>query len=175
MGARFPRLPTRRPDQPARDPSAARPNWRQRLRALLAPEGWGADIHGFVPGSRSPVAEPTVGEVLILARRLIEHEDRWIKGHYATLDGRHCAVGALRAAALRLDARRIGRSAQDHLRDLSRARGFRSIEQMNDHLSDAEALDAFDTAIRSAENRRPDPPPFFTRKPGFSLPASRPR
>jgi hypothetical protein len=135
------------------DPSAARPNWRQRLRALLAPEGWGADIHGFVPGSRSPVAEPTVGEVLILARRLIEHEDRWIKGHYATLDGRHCAVGALRAAALRLDARRIGRSAQDHLRDLSRARGFRSIEQMNDHSSHAEVLDVFDTAIRSAENR----------------------
>ena len=123
------------------------------MRALFAPEGWGGEIHSFVPGSRSPVAEPTVGEVLLLARHLIEHEDRWIKGHYATLDGRHCAVGALRAAALRLDARRIGRSAQDHLRDLSRARGFRSIEQMNDHSTHAEVLDVFDTAIRSADQR----------------------
>ncbi|MBV9654799.1 MAG: hypothetical protein JOZ42_09580 [Acetobacteraceae bacterium] len=135
------------------EPSPARSTWRQRLRSLFAPEGWTGDIHGFVPGTRSPVTEPTVGEVLLLARRLIEHEDRWIKGHYATLDGRHCAVGALRAAALRLDARRIGRSAQDHLRDLSRARGFRSIEQMNDHSSHAEVLDLFDAAIRSADHR----------------------
>ncbi len=133
--------------------STTRQTWRQRLRALFTPEGWGGDVHAFVPGRSSPAAEPTVGEVLILARRLIEHEDRWIKGHYATLDGRHCAVGALRAAALRLDARRIGRSAQDHLRDLSRARGFRSIEQMNDHSTHAEVLDVFDTAIRSADHR----------------------
>lgn len=138
--------------EPGNNP-ATELGWRQRVRALFHSSRWTADINGFVPSVKPATAEPTVGQVLLLARTLIENEDRWIKGHYATLDGRHCAVGALRAAALRLDARRIGRSAQDHLRDLARARGFRSIEQMNDHSTHAEVIGLFDSAIASADRR----------------------
>jgi len=128
-------------------------NWRKRFRSLLRLEAWRDDIQSFLPSARPAVTEPTVGQLLITARGMIEQEGRWIKGHYATLDGRHCAVGALRAAALRLDARRVGKAAHDVLRDVARDRGFRSIEQMNDHSSHAEVIAAFDIAIVSAERR----------------------
>lgn len=134
---------------------AARHGWLKRLASFLSAERWTADIQAFVPVSRPATGDLTVGTVLTLARALIDHEDRWIKGHYATLDGRHCAVGAVRAAALRLDARRQGRNAQDHLRELARAQGFRSIEQMNDHSTHAEVIGLFDRAIETADRRTP--------------------
>jgi len=143
---------------PIADAASATPipggsKWRKRLRSLLRLEAWRDDIQAFLPGVRPAVAEPSVGYLLITARGMIEQEARWIKGHYATLDGRHCAVGALRAAALRLDARRVGKTAHDVLRDVARERGFRSIEQMNDHSTHAEVIAAFDTAIVAADRR----------------------
>jgi len=123
------------------------------LRSLLRLEAWRDDLQAFLPASRPAVAEPTVGHLLITARGMIEQEGRWIRGHYATLDGRHCAVGALRAAALRLDARRVGKMAHDVLRDVARQRGFRSIEQMNDHSTHSEVIAAFDTAILTTHSR----------------------
>jgi hypothetical protein len=140
-------------DAPSATPVSNLPKWQQRLRNLLQFEAWRDDIQFFLPVTRPTPVEPTVGQLLITARGMIEHESRWVKGHYATLDGRHCAVGALRAAALRLDARRIGKAAHDVLREVARDRGFRSIEQMNDHSTHAEVVAAFDTALMAAEHR----------------------
>ena len=140
-------------DAPSTTPTPNSSQWRKRLRSLLRLESWREDIQAFLPGARPAEVEPTVGQLLITARGMIEQEGRWIKGHYATLDGRHCAVGALRAAALRLDARRVGKAAHDVLRDVARERGFRSIEQMNDHSSHAEVIAAFDKAIVATERR----------------------
>ena len=140
-------------EAPSATPTPSGSSWLKSLCSLLRLDAWRDDFQSFLPNARPAVAEPTVGQLLITARGLIEQEGRWIRGHYATLDGRHCAVGALRAAALRLDARRVGRAAHDVLRDVVRERGFRSIEQMNDHSTHAEVIGAFDTAIQLAERR----------------------
>jgi len=109
-------------DSPSTPSSPSGSGWLNSLRALLRLEAWRDDFQKLLPGSRQAAPEPTVGQLLITARGLIEQEGRWIRGHYATLDGRHCAVGALRAAALRLDARRVGRVAHDMMRDIVRER-----------------------------------------------------
>jgi hypothetical protein len=139
-------------DAPA-SPTPPATGWRKLLRSLLRVDDWPEDFHNFVPGTRPSVPEPSVGQLLLTARDLIDQEDRWIKGHYATLDGRHCAVGALRASALRLDARRVGKAAHDVLRDVARERGFRSIEQMNDHSTHLQIITAFDAAISTVQRR----------------------
>jgi len=128
------------------------PRWSDRLRRLFGLRARRSDGKGFL-AFREPAPEPTVGTILLTARSLIENEERWIKGHYTTLDGRHCAVGALRAAALRLNGRRVGKGAQDALREVARHRGFRSIEQMNDHSTHEDVISAFDAAIMAVDRR----------------------
>jgi hypothetical protein len=63
-------------------------------------------------------------------------------------------VGALRAAAKRLEDPSIAWSAHALLIDVARSRGFTNVETMNDRSSHAAVLAVFDQAIRTAERAR---------------------
>ncbi|HEY1934189.1 MAG TPA: hypothetical protein VGG99_19450 [Acetobacteraceae bacterium] len=95
----------------------------------------------------TPSSDATTIQVLGLARSLIQDERHWIQRRYETLDGRRCAVGAVRAA-VRLLGLRMGPIDPHHaLLMVAVARGFTDIEKMNDHSSHAQIVSAFDEAI----------------------------
>ena len=95
----------------------------------------------------APSATRRTIQVLGLARSLIQDERHWIQRRYETLDGRRCAVGAVRAA-VRLLGLRIGPIDPHHaLLMVAVSRGFTDIEKMNDHSSHAQVVSAFDDAI----------------------------
>lgn len=96
------------------------------------------------------VAETSPAQLLRMARALIELESQWVQGHYSTLRGRHCAMGAMRAILRRVNSRRAGDQAVALLRGVAEARGFRSVEEMNDQSSHAIVLSSFDEAIAIA-------------------------
>jgi hypothetical protein len=95
----------------------------------------------------APSGEATTIQVLGLARSLIQDERHWIQRRYETLDGRRCAVGAVRAA-VRLLGLRAGPIDPHHaLLMVAVSRGFTDIEKMNDHSSHSQIVSAFDDAI----------------------------
>ena len=98
---------------------------------------------------------PAVGtvQVLRLARSLIEDERHWIQRRYETLDGRRCAVGALRCATRLMALRSLHSDAHSLLLEVAVGRGFTDIEKMNDHSSHGQVVAAFDTAIARAQVR----------------------
>jgi len=99
--------------------------------------------------SRSERAIATVG-LLQDAKALIENPRNWAQAKYATLSGRRCAVGALRAAGSRVDDPNLAWRAHDLLMRVARSRGFSSVEAMNDRSSHAGVLALFDEAIALA-------------------------
>jgi hypothetical protein len=102
----------------------------------------------FLPRS----VEAAVPELPGAARDLIS-EDKWANGRLRTRDGGFCALGAiLQVSALGL-GRRARQRALAHLRFVARQRGFWTVEMMNDASTHAEALAAFDEAVRLAEAR----------------------
>jgi hypothetical protein len=116
------------------------------------------------PGSRGlpielPIAVPPDSpnaatlQVLRLARTLIEDERHWIQRRYETLDGRRCAVGALRSASRLLALRSANTDAHNVLLEIAVGRGFSDIEKMNDHSTHQQVLTAFDVAIARAQAR----------------------
>jgi hypothetical protein len=92
-------------------------------------------------------------QVLSLARTLIEDERHWIQRRYETLDGRRCAVGALRSAGRLLTARSLNVDAHNLLLEVAIGRGFTDIEKMNDHSTHGQVVSAFDIAIARAQAR----------------------
>jgi len=102
-----------------------------------------------------PVEAPGLGtvQVLRLARTLIEDERHWIQRRYETLDGRRCAVGALRSASRLLSMRSLNNEAHNLLLEVAVGRGFSDIEKMNDHSSHGQVITAFDIAISRAQAR----------------------
>jgi hypothetical protein len=88
------------------------------------------------------------------ARALIEDADGWTQGTYRSFRGRRCAIGALRAAARRMTGPEPAWAAHRLLINTARARGFASVEAMNDHSSHTAVLSAFDEAIGWAEAAR---------------------
>lgn len=103
------------------------------------------------PQPDSPDAETV--QILRLARTLIEDERHWIQRRYETLDGRRCAVGAVRSAARLLGLRVANGEAHHLLLEVAVGRGFTDIEKMNDHSTHMQVLSAFDTAIARAHAR----------------------
>jgi hypothetical protein len=103
-----------------------------------------------VPASPAMTPEQTTLQVLQLARTLIEDERHWIQRRYETLDGRRCAVGALRSAARLLDLRGQPNGPHNMLLAIAIGRGFTDVEKMNDHSTHAQVLTAFDQAITRA-------------------------
>ena len=102
-----------------------------------------------------PVEAPGVAtvQVLRLARTLIEDERHWIQRRYETLDGRRCAVGALRSASRLLSMRSLNNEAHNLLLEVAVGRGFSDIEKMNDHSTHGQVVTAFDIAIARAHAR----------------------
>ena len=92
-------------------------------------------------------------QVLSLARMLIEDERHWIQRRYETLDGRRCAVGALRSATRLLALRSLNGEAHSLLLGVAVGRGFTDIEKMNDHSTHTQMLSAFDIAFARAQAR----------------------
>lgn len=94
-------------------------------------------------------AERTL-RVLRIGRALIEDPRDWTKGYYETLNGRRCAVGALRAAARRLNIPTTHSGAHAVLLSVAKRRGFHDVESMNDTSTHQQVLRAFDHAITFA-------------------------
>ena len=85
------------------------------------------------------------------AKGMIADPKNWTRRTYRSFGGQRCAVGALRAAAKRLDDPAIAWSAHALLINVARSRGFTNVETMNDRSSHAAVMAAFDQAIRTAE------------------------
>ena len=118
----------------------------------LRPSARGLPFEFPLPGpADSPDAETV--QVLRLARTLIEDERHWIQRRYETLDGRRCAVGAVRSAARLLGLRTANGEAHHILLEVAVGRGFTDIEKMNDHSSHQQVLMAFDNAVARAQAR----------------------
>jgi len=96
-----------------------------------------------------------VAELLRDAKELIADPKNWTRRTYRSFGGQRCAVGALRAAAKRLDDPSLGWSAQALLINVARSRGFTNVETMNDRSPQAAVLSAFDQAIAMAERGAP--------------------
>ncbi len=107
----------------------------------------------FPGGFPSDSPELAAVQVLRLARTLIEDERHWIQRRYETLDGRRCAVGALRSAGRLLALRSLNNEAHNLLLEVAVGRGFTDIEKMNDHSTHGQVVSAFDSAIARAEAR----------------------
>ena len=105
------------------------------------------------PGAPSDAPGAATVQVLRLARTLIEDERHWIQRRYETLDGRRCAVGALRSAARLLALRGLNNEAHNLLLEVAGSRGFTDIEKMNDHSTHGQVVSAFDMAIARAQTR----------------------
>jgi hypothetical protein len=92
-----------------------------------------------------------VADLLRDAKEMIADPKDWTRRTYRSFGGQRCAVGALRAAAKRLEDPTIAWSAHALLIDVARSRGFTNVETMNDRSSHAAVMAAFDQAIRTAE------------------------
>lgn len=96
-----------------------------------------------------------VAELLREAKGLVSEPEGWTRRTYRSFGGQRCAIGALRAAAKRLDDPSIAWSAHALLIDVARSRGFTNVETMNDRSSHTAVLAAFDQAITTAERASP--------------------
>ena len=96
-----------------------------------------------------------VADLLRDAKALIDEPKNWTRRTYRSFGGQRCAVGALRAAAKRLNDPTIGWSAHALLINVARSRGFTNVETMNDRSPQAVVLSAFDQAIAMAEHGIP--------------------
>ncbi len=117
-----------------------------RLRAL-------PPLRSFSPEPVLPNEVATV-QLLTIARALIADEENWVQGRYETIDGRRCAVGALRVASRLMGVRTPPREATGMLLTVANGRGFNDIEKMNDRSTHAQVLSAFDEAISRAQTRQ---------------------
>ncbi len=77
-----------------------------------------------------------------------------MQGRYETIDGRRCAVGALRVASRLMGVRTPPRDASNLLLSVANGRGFNDIEKMNDRSTHGQVLGAFDEAITRASARQ---------------------
>lgn len=151
-GTEFSRPLLRWPIAPSATPEPQAKGLQQRIMAFLVRTG-GDRVRAFLPGQAADLPQQSVVDLLESARGLIESEEKWIRGSYWKPGGRHCAIGALRAAAGRVYRKATRQRAHELLRDVARERGFcgpDAVERMNDRSSHAEVLSAFDQAIAAA-------------------------
>jgi hypothetical protein len=149
-GAYFP-APT--PSDTGLFPLWSRHGSRLWLKTRLRRERRGASslLRAPLPADR----DLAVAALLREAKGLISEPETWTRRTYRSFGGQRCAVGALRAAAKRLDDAGIAWSAHALLINVARSRGFTNVETMNDRSSHAAVLAAFDQAITAAERRAP--------------------
>ena len=143
-GADF--LQFRLPDDGPTDLSSPKPSHYERLRWLLA------STRTVAKGSNVSLEDRALAPLTVLreARQLIAAAPHWLRRRYEASGSRYCAVGALRAVG-RCYRDRAGRqAAHELLLMIARGRGFRNVEQMNDHSTHEQVLTAFDEAIEAA-------------------------
>ena len=132
------------------------------LFPLWSRQGWRlwyqTRLHGKKTTAPTMLRAPTpaerglaVADLLRDAKDTIVDPTDWTRRTYRSFGGQRCAVGALRAAAKRLNDPTIAWSAHAMLIDVARSRGFTNVETMNDRSSHAAVMAAFDQAIRTAE------------------------
>ncbi len=110
-------------------------------------------LRSFSPDP-APQGEVGTVQLLTIARALIADEENWVQGRYETIDGRRCAVGALRVASRLMGVRTPPRDATGLLLTVANGRGFNDIEKMNDRSTHSQVLTAFDEAITRAHTRQ---------------------
>jgi hypothetical protein len=115
-------------------------------------------LRGKKPAAPTMLRAPTpaerglaVADLLRDTKDMIADPKDWTRRTYRSFGGQRCAVGALRAAAKRLEDPTLAWSAHALLIDVARSRGFTNVETMNDRSSHAAVMAAFDQAIRTAE------------------------
>jgi len=105
----------------------------------------------YAPPQRMPESSEVVAaQLLRSARAMIDREEMWVQGRYNARGGRHCAIGALRAAGRFYNSETL-RLAHALLHNVANSRGFDSVEKMNDASTHTQVLEAFGSAISSAE------------------------
>jgi hypothetical protein len=111
----------------------------------------GRQAHAYAAPQRLPEsAETAAAQLLRSARSMIDREEMWVQGRYNARGGRHCAIGALRAAGRFYHSETL-RLAHALLHNVANSRGFDSVEKMNDASTHGQVLTAFASAIASAE------------------------
>lgn len=123
----------------------------RRLVTQLAATVIGRPVTAYAVPQRLPEsAEAAAGQLLRSARAMIDREEMWVQGRYNARGGRHCAIGALRAAGRFYHSETL-RLAHALLHNVANSRGFDSVEKMNDASTHGQVLTAFNAAISSAE------------------------
>lgn len=127
-----------------------------KIRRLLGLGLWSVAATMFskqayaVPQRIPESSEVVAAQLLRAARAMIDREEMWVQGRYNARGGRHCAIGALRAAGRFYHSETL-RLAHALLHNVATSRGFDSVEKMNDASTHSQVLAAFGTAIASAE------------------------
>ncbi len=124
--------------------------WRLWFETHLGVAERNETARAFLRAPSLPDRGAAIVRLLQDARGLIEDPGNWTKGNYRSFSGLRCAVGALRAAARRLNDPSLGWSAHALLITVAKSRGFATVEAMNDRSSHAAILGAFDEAIMAA-------------------------
>lgn len=139
---------------PVKDAPARPGTWEMLRQAARRLNPAARAVPAEIPVSK-PFETPDAAtvQVLRLARTLIEDERHWIQRRYETLDGRRCAVGALRSAGRLLALRSLNLDAHNMLLEVAVGRGFTDVEKMNDHSTHGQVVSAFDIAIARAQAR----------------------
>jgi hypothetical protein len=140
------------PAEPAAFPAhpQAKIQWFQALKLWSLAAGAFGRTAFTVPPYMPENSEVAAAQLLRGARAMIEREEMWVQGRYNARGGRHCAVGALRAAGRFYDGETL-RLAHALLHNVAHSRGFDSVEKMNDASTHDQVLVAFGSAIASAE------------------------
>lgn len=138
------------PPNPA--PMAPRPPVMARLRGLFRGGAGSHEARSPFPGQAGHPFEAPAVHLPREARALIETEEAWSQGAYRALDGKRCAVGALRAAAREAGWRGFRAKGEAHafLLAVAKERGFGGVGLMDDRSTHARVLAAFDAAIARA-------------------------
>ncbi|MBV9756087.1 MAG: hypothetical protein JO047_03460 [Alphaproteobacteria bacterium] len=136
--------------EPAGDETHGKLKWLfgQSLRSLAATVV-GKQAYA-VPQRLPETTEVVAAQLLRSAHAMIEREEMWVQGRYNARGGRHCAIGALRAAGRFYHSDTL-RLAHALLHNVANSRGFDSVEKMNDASTHGQVLSAFASAIASAE------------------------
>jgi hypothetical protein len=128
------------------------------FRRLLGQGFWslaatvvGKPVYAYAVPQRPPESpEVAAAQLLRSARSMIDREEMWVQGRYNARGGRHCAIGALRAAGRFYHSETL-RLAHALLHNVANGRGFDSVEKMNDASTHGQVMAAFGSAIASAE------------------------
>lgn len=102
-----------------------------------------------MPFDSTTVPSRALLEMLQVARGIIDTPRKWTRGKYRSGDGRLCAMAAVDAACLRLQASGWDACcAKKVLHEVAVDRGYVNMVHLNDDRDHATVMETFDEAIR---------------------------